>query len=137
MPKTTITKPKSANPTTETKTRIRQILDKIRKNWQKDEIIDWVRNEYGISELTACKYYHDAQKILQDNLPDPELVDKIRNEQIARVTALARKADEKGDTKNALKALDMLNKIAGLYTERQEVNITSDTIRFEFDTRDE
>jgi len=74
---------------------------------------------------------------LQDNLPDPELVDKIRNEQIARVTALARKAEENGDTKNALKALDMINKIAGLYTEKQEVNITSDTIKFEFDTREE
>lgn len=137
MPKTTITKPKSANPTTETKTRIRQILDRIRKNWQKDEIVEWVKSEYGVSEITACRYYHDAQKILQDNLPDPELVDKIRNEQIARVTALARKAAENDDTKNALKALDMLNKIAGLYTEKQEVNITSDTIKFEFDTREE
>lgn len=137
MPKTTITKAVSTNPTTETKTRIRQILDRIRKNWQKDEIVEWVRSEYGVSEITARRYYHDAQKILQDNLPDPELVDKIRNEQIARVTALARKAVENGDTKNALKALDMLNKIAGLYTEKQEVNITSDTIRFEFDTREE
>lgn len=137
MPKTTITKAVSTNPTTETKTRIRQILDRIRKNWQKDEIVEWVRSEYGVSEITASRYYHDAQKILQDNLPDPELVDKIRNEQIARVTAIARKAVENGDTKNALKALDMLNKIAGLYTEKQEVNITSDTIRFEFDTREE
>lgn len=137
MPKTTITKSVSTNPTTETKTRIRQILDRIRKNWQKDEIVEWVKSEYGVSDITARRYYHDAQKILQDNLPDPELVDKIRNEQIARITALARKADENGDTKNALKALDMLNKIAGLYTEKQEVNITSDTIKFEFDTREE
>ena len=134
MPKTTITKAKSPNPTTETKIRIRQILDRIRKNWQKDEIVDWVKSEYSVSDITARKYYHDAQKILQDNLPDPELVDKIRNEQIARVTALARKADEQGDTKNALKALDMLNKIAGLYTEKQEVNVTSDTIKFTFDS---
>lgn len=85
----------------------------------------------------VIRYYHDAQKILQDNLPDPVLVDKIRNEQIARITSLARKAEEKGDTKNVLRALDMLNKIAGLYTEKQEVKVTSDTIRFEFDTREE
>lgn len=137
MPKTTITKANSPNPTTETRARIRQILDKIRKNWQKDEIIEWARSEYGISERMVIRYYHDAQKILQDNLPDPVLVDKIRNEQIARITSLARKAEEKGDTKNVLRALDMLNKIAGLYTEKQEVKVTSDTIRFEFDTREE
>lgn len=137
MPKTTITKRVSQNPTTETKTRIRQILDRIRKNWQKDEIVEWVKSEYGVSEITACRYYHDAQKILQDNLPDPMLVDRIRNEQIARITAQAKKAEDKGDTKNVLKALDMLNRIAGLYTEKQEVKVTSDTIKFEFDTRDE
>lgn len=132
MPKTTITKANSPNPTTETKTRIRQILDRIRKNWQKDEIVEWVKSEYGVSEITACRYYHDAQKILQDNLPDPELVDKIRNEQIARVTAIARKAVENGDTKNALKALDMLNKIAGLYTEKQEVDVKVNEWKFEY-----
>lgn len=137
MPKTTHESIVFTNPTAETKARVREAVKKLKRNWQKDEVIEWAKGEYGVSERTALRYYQEAQRMLQENVPDPEFVKQVRSEQIARITALARKADEKGDTKSALKALDMINKITGLYTEKQEVNITSDTIRFEFDTRDE
>lgn len=135
MPKV-ITESKRKNPTRETKRRVREVIDKIRKSWQKDEIYAWLQETYDVSERTCYDYYHDAQKILQENLPEPELVDQIRNEQIARITLIMKTSMEKGDNKSALKAADMLNKIAALYTEKQDINITSDVIRFEFDTLD-
>lgn len=122
------------NPTEETKKRIKEVLDKVRKAWTKLKIIDWLCETYNLSDRQAYDYYHDALYWLQQAHSNEDEAKAIRAEQIERITNMMDEALSVKDFKTATKCQEMLNKIYQLYVEKKEVTVTNDVIKFKFDS---
>lgn len=68
---------------------------------------------------------------LQESFDDSD-INEIKLEYTERIETWIEKAINSGDLNTALKAQDMLNKLLGLYTEKKDINLNTDTITFEF-----
>ena len=121
------------NPTPETKKRIIQVLERIRKGQPKSKIVKWLKDEYDIYDQQAYKYIHDAYYYIENsnNIEDVD-IQATKASQIERIESILENAIDKNDTKSALKALDMLNKINQLYVEKQEVDLKIKDMVFKF-----
>ena len=83
---------------------------------------------FGISKVTADKYYRQALEYLA--VENDAIKGAARKIAIERLNAIIEQAKKRGSTHSALQALDQLNKINGLYSEKKEVEITG--IKFDF-----
>ena len=61
-----------------------------------------------------------------------EVIENSRNIQLERLEDLLRKALDSDDKASSLKALDMINKLHGLYIEKKEVKLDTQKLRFSF-----
>lgn len=124
---------KIESPTLESEKRIREVLSLIKMGYQRNEIYDTLKEEYGVGPQQSWEYYHDALVLMSENEPLEEFANQVRMEQIERITNLYKVAREKNNMKAALAALDMLNKVHGLYNETRNLTVTADMIKFKFD----
>lgn len=124
---------KMETPTLESEKRIREVLELIKRGYQRNEIYDALSEKYGVGNQQSWEYYHDALVLMSENEPLEEFANQVRMEQIERITNLYKEAREKNNMKAALSALDMLNKIHGLYNETRNLTVTADMIKFKFD----
>lgn len=99
----------------------------------KRKVADWLEERYEISDAQAFRIIRDALKDLQDSTKDFDTSD-IKAEYCERLNSWIETAVKEKDMKTAMKCQDMLNKINQLYIEKQDINITSDTIKFTFDS---
>lgn len=120
------------NPTEETKKRIKEVLNKVRKAWTKLKIIDWLCETYNLSDRQAYDYYHDALYWLQQAHSNEDDAKAIRAEQIERIITMMDEALSAKDFKTATKCQEMLNKIYQLYVEKKEVDVTVKDMQFKF-----
>lgn len=94
--------------------------------------VDTMRNlvgRWGIHQSTAYDYIKIAEN--EVNLTYDETVDEMRSKSLEKAQKLYDYSVEHGQTKVALQALDMINKLKGMYTENKTVTVND--IRFEFD----
>lgn len=84
---------------------------------------------YGYAANTANILYCKGQRAAQ--MWEVHDVEKIRTRNLARLDEITEKAMEEGDISNAIKAIDVQNKTAAVYVEKQ-INVIGDNIRFEF-----
>lgn len=121
------------NPTSETQRRKREIIEKIREGLGKSKIIDWIKDTYSIKLKQALRLYREALIDLQEISESLDLTN-LRTEYIERIESWIEKAVNSGDMKTAIKCQDMLNKMNSLYTEKQEITLTNEVIKFKFDS---
>lgn len=100
---------------------IREGLSRIRCNQE-------VAETFNVGKLTADKYYKEALEYLV--VENEGIKGAARKIAIERLNSVVEDAKEAGNTRTALMALDQLNRINGLYSEKQEVEITG--IKFDF-----
>ena len=74
---------------------------------------------WGICKSSAYNYIKDAFQFIADNYKED--VDSLKDVIMHRLEALAEDAIQASDRKNALRAYDQISKLAGLYTEKVEV----------------
>lgn len=115
----------------ETKRRKKEVLKKYRSGWSRKKISDWMEEEYNISQVQAYKIIHDAILDLCESTKDVDM-EEIRSAQLERAEELLQKANEKNDLKTAIKAQDMINRLNGLYVEKQEIKADIETWTFEY-----
>ena len=88
----------------------------------------------------ACKYQYIQEAMLNCEAELKETKDKQRNLFYQQILGVFYDAEQANDRQNALKALDMLGKVAGLYAkEEKDVNISgniSATISFGLEEED-
>lgn len=95
----------------------------------KEEIMANVCELYGYTPNTAEKYWKKAQRAIQMwQVHDMEV---IRCKNLARLDEITENAIDSGDMQSAIKAIDVMNKTAAVYVDKQ-INVTGDNIRFEF-----
>ena len=83
----------------------------------------------------AYKYLHDAvyymqegSDLIEDEAEAARLIQRERLENIIEATI------DSEQYNTAMRAIDLINRLENLYVERQEVKVTSDTIKFTFDS---
>lgn len=107
------------------------VIAYIRKGYSKKQTIDALCDRWDICDTTAYNYYNAALEYLGE-LNTGEDIGKVKQKQTERIEGMLQLALERGNYTNAARAMDMLNKINGLYTENQNITVDGD-IKFEFD----
>lgn len=112
---------------------IKEVIDLLRKGWSRKKIADHIMKKYDFTFQQASKYIHDAYLEIFEasNVVD---LSKLKEQYIDRVESLLEQAIANGKIDQAIRIQDMLNKITGMYIEKQEVKVDSDNIKFKFDS---
>lgn len=100
---------------------IREGLSRVRCN-------QVVSETFGVNRVSADKYYREALDYLV--VENEGIKGAARKIAIERLNSVVEEEKEAHRTKNVLLALDQLNRINGLYSEKQEVEIKG--IKFDF-----
>lgn len=112
------------------KFRIAEVIKMITKGWSRTSIIEHIQKLWDIKKSTANEYVKMAYDVLGE--ASDEVVENSRNIQLERLEDLLKDALESGDKANSLKALDMINRLHGLYIEKKEVKLDTQKLRFSF-----
>ena len=95
-----------------TATRIALLSKQVAKGWTKDRIMDYVQNEWGLSQTQASRYYYSAVRYLVPD--DPEFRQSLIDKNIARLEQMIEEAMEEGDKKVANDLIKTLNQMTGV-----------------------
>ncbi|KAA6337280.1 hypothetical protein EZS27_014618 [termite gut metagenome] len=90
------------------------------------QIIQKYTKEWGVSKQAVSKIINQAYGIFDKNMEQE--FERLASNQLTRVMNIGAKALQEGKLDTALKASDIINKLAGLYTEKVEANVTSDSV---------
>lgn len=96
-------------------------------------ILEHLNTKYNLKKRQSVRLLHDALADLQEATSDIDL-SETKALYIERVESMLEKALSSGDIKTALRCQDMLNKMNGLYIDKQELTVTNDIIKFNFDS---
>lgn len=108
------------------------VLNLIRNGLSRQRCKEYMKQHWGVSFTTGDKYYTEA---IESLVTESDTVrNAARKIAIERLTGLMERARERGNTDSELRALDQLNKINGLYSEKKEVEITG--LQFDFGERE-
>ena len=121
---------------------IRNIVNDILDGATRSVIVSKVKEDaYGIgrtySEARVDQFIRKAREIIQQDTL--EMIPSMRDDMINRLLDVYTDAKKKGDSNGALKALDQLSKVCGLYEQklRVEGHTTNEIIiDFGFDLED-
>lgn len=102
-----------------------------RRGMANTAILQHLKEHYGIGESTARTAMKDAIEWLC-NYDDCEFIKEVRAKQIARSELLLENAIAERQWKTANNIIDTLNKLLGLYEQKQKIEITSNEIQFKF-----
>ena len=101
--------------------RLRMLAEDIVAGLSKRKIVDKYTELWGLGKATISSYYREALVTLTDE----EGLEKLREANTERLLDLYNKAVAENDTKNALKALDLLNRTNSIYVTK--LNLGQDT----------
>lgn len=106
-----------------------QVLSLIADGTPKHQIINKIKNDYDLSESTARKLYND---VLEENSYNEKEREHLRNISLLRSEAIFRECMKEKKLSVALRAIDTMNKTAGLYNQEESKTEESDyNISFE------
>ena len=105
------------------------VFNKLKKGWKPKEIITEIEDKYGLTENYANKFVYNCNKEFNDSLKD--ISDNAANYCIGTLQGIISDSLEEKDRSNALKAIDILQKITKLTDNTQKVDLD---IKFDFDS---
>lgn len=105
------------------------VFNKLKKGWKPKEIITEIEDKYGLTENYANKFVYNCNKEFNDSLKD--ISDNAANYCIGTLQGIISDSLEEKDRSNALKAIDLLQKITKLTDNTQKVDLD---IKFDFDS---
>lgn len=109
--------------------RRRTIMEMLGKGMSKMSISKDLGKRWDISESTAYNYIKDTFKYIAENYKED--YDKLKDILMHKLECLAEEATDARDRKSALRAYEQISKLAGLYTEKVEVQQDTN-IHFDF-----
>lgn len=98
-----------------------------------EEIRYWLQDWYDYSYDTTNNLIHEAKACMAEKLE--RYKDKVAEINLSRANTIIEDAYEQGDLNTALKGIDILNKMCGVYT--NNINIKSETPIFTIKLGDE
>ena len=97
-------------------------LSLLRMNYDYDYIIERLKDEFDYTDNSAKKVLDKNKRKLKNSVE--KKIDKIANENINRLEAIIDECYEQSKYTDALKAIDILNKMGGQYTQKIDLNGT-------------
>ena len=95
-------------------------LSLLRMNYDYEQIIERLQDEYGYSSHSAKKVLDKNKRKLKNSVE--KKIDKMAEDNINRIEAIIDECYEQRKYTDALKAIDMLNKMGGQYTQKVDIN---------------
>lgn len=92
----------------------------LRMNYDYEQIIERLQDEYGYSSNSAKKVLDKNKRKLKNSVE--KKIDKMAEENINRIEAIIDECYEQRKYTDALKAIDILNKMGGQYTQKIDLN---------------
>lgn len=118
------------NPSLETKKKLLETMDMIRRGKPKSSILRDLAEKYGVGEERVYDWYHDAMMMIENaNTVEDVDAETIKALQIERLEDIL---DNTRDIGMRLKAIDMISKLYQLYVEKQDVNVKVTDMKFKF-----
>ena len=112
-----------SGPKDKTRQRILRTADFIRQGNSRTKTIEMLRSVEGMSETQAKRVYAATIKYLT---PTEEELGDMKFEIMETLREVITEGIKKGDKTATVKALDILNKMLGNYTEKIDANISGD-----------
>lgn len=115
----------------ESRRRVGEVITWLRKGNSRKKCVEKVMQKYDLSEVMAKKYVHDA---FVDIFEASKVADMplVKETYIDRIEELLSDAISSNNMVAATKLMDMLNRIQGLYVDKQEVDMTVKDMEFKF-----
>lgn len=101
----------------------------FKRGYSKAKTIETLQARWQIANQRCYTYINDAMDALKETYQDD--VEDVRKKQLEKLQRLFDDCMEHNKQKEALMALEQINKLKGLYEEKQ--TITVNEIKFEFD----
>lgn len=95
-------------------------LSLLRMNYDYEQIIERLQDEYGYSSHSAKKVLDKNKRKLKNSVE--KKIDKIAEENVARLEAIIDECYQEKRYNEVLKSIDLLNKMSGQYTQRIDLN---------------
>ena len=105
------------------------VFNKLKKGWKPKEIITEIEDKYGLTENYANKFVYNCNKEFNDSLKD--ISDNAASYCIGTLQGIICDSLEEKDRANALKAIDLLQKVTKVGSEDTNRDLN---IRFTFNT---
>ena len=105
------------------------VFNKLKKGWKPRDIIDEIIDKYQLSENYANKFVYNCNKEFNESLKD--ISDNAASYCIGTLQGIISDSLDEKDRSNALKAIDILQKITKLTDNTQKVDLD---IKFDFDS---
>ena len=105
------------------------VFNKLKKGWKVKDIIEELIDKYQLSENYANKFAYSCNKEFNESLKD--ISDNAASFCIGTLQGIICDSLEEKDRSNALKAIDILQKITKLTDNTQKVDLD---IKFDFDS---
>ena len=105
------------------------VFNKLKKGWKVKDIVEELIDKYQLSENYANKFAYECNK--EYNLSLKDISDNAANYCIGTLQGIISDSLEEKDRSNALKAIDILQKITKLTDNTQKVDLD---IKFDFDS---
>lgn len=109
--------------------RRRTIMEMIGKGMTRMSIAKELEKRWDISNTTAYNYIRDTFKYIAENYKED--YDKLKDILMHKLESLAEEATEARDRKSALRAYEQISRLAGLYSDKLEVQAQTE-IKFDF-----
>lgn len=106
------------------------IIEYIAQGFGHHKIVLTLMDRWGVTRLTARSYVEDAINYMGENIA--EFNKNNYDVAVTRLEGILEQSIQSNDRKTALNTIDLLNKIQGLYVNKQEVAITDITTKFKF-----
>lgn len=110
--------------------RRQMIFEMIRKGYSRQRIQEDLMSRWDCVKRSAQRYVKDALETLEEDNKD--FIIKTRDIQRERIESVIEKAMNSGNYEAALKGLEQINKIDGLYNEKITADIKAEGIKFQF-----
>lgn len=115
----------------EVRRKIREVISWLRKGNSRKKCVEKLMDKYKYSVHQAKKYVHDAFVDIYD-ASDVADNSELKEVYIDRIEEMLTTALESNNLISATRLMDMLNKITGMYVEKQEVDVKIKDMEFKF-----
>lgn len=95
-------------------------LSLLRMNYDYEQIIERLKDEFDYTDNSAKKVLDKNKRKLKNSVE--KKIDKMAEENINRIEAIIDECYEQRKYTDALKGIDMLNKMGGQYTQKIDLN---------------
>lgn len=121
--------PKGINP--ESRAKIRYAAELIATGHSKRMCMEELEKKFGIYRQKAEFWWKQGMKSLKES--DKIHFENLRNKQRERLEVILTEAIKKKDLTAATKAVEIMNKMFGIYETKQVVELKDSEIKFKFD----